>query len=191
MFRTISKYWPVLFTISALFSFALHAAPKQVILIRHAEEPSYGMHLSPKGKQRAQALVGFLKNDPRVNHQGVPIAMYAAKQKGEDGSVRSYETIEPSSKAFKVAINDGYKKGDVEDLVYEIMHARRYNGGTVVICWKHSAIPDLVTEFGWEDGPEEWKEAVYDRAWVLDFSGDEVINFRNLAQKLLPGDSTR
>lgn len=167
----------------------LSAAPRQVILIRHAEKPSDGVHLSEKGKRRAQALVGFFLHDPRVTEYGTPRAIYATHQKDDDGSARPIETVRPLSKALSIEINEEFKKSHVDELVGEVMNEPRYEGHTVLISWKHSYIPELAKDFGASHVPSDWEDDVFDRAWILDFTGNHVTRFRDIPQRVLPGDS--
>ena len=50
-------------------------------------------------------------------------------------------------------------------------------------------IPEMLKAFGWADGPRKWPDEVYDRLWVLDFTQGKPTRFRDLPQKILPGDS--
>lgn len=53
-------YWKMILCFLATVScFSLHAAPAQIIIIRHAEKPPEGNQLSIKGMERAAALIPF------------------------------------------------------------------------------------------------------------------------------------
>ena len=54
---------PLHFLVLGLLSLSLHAAPAEVIVIRHAEKPrdKDDNHLSPAGRERAGRLPEFLK----------------------------------------------------------------------------------------------------------------------------------
>ena len=51
-------------------------------------------------------------------------------------------------------------------------------------------ISELAREFGVRPAPKEWKDGVFDRAFVITRSGGEV-KLTDLPQRLLPGDSKR
>lgn len=167
------------------------AAPARVIVIRHAEkdEPETDNHLNERGYRRAQALVGFFLNNPAVVRFGAPVAIYATEPKDEDGSLRPIETVTPLAQDLGIRINSGFKKKEVAGMVREILAKPEYEGRTVVICWQHTGIPEIARAFGLDSAPEKWPKRTYDRAWILDFSGDHVVSFNNMAQNLLPGDS--
>ena len=84
-----------------------------------------------------------------------------------------------------------FKKKDVDQLVKEITNDSNLNGRTVVICWEHSYIINLVRAFGYNSVPAAWDESVFDRTWILNFTGDHVSSFEDIPQKLLPATVRR
>ena len=164
------------------------ATPAQVIIIRHAEKPDSGSELSKRGWRRAHALVGYFEKNPQVTQYGTPVAIYAMAPKEEGGSVRAIETVTPLADDLGLDLQEGFTKKEVDDVADEILNAAEYDGKMVLICWAHKPIPDLVEALGWDSGPDEWPDSVYDRTWVLNFSGDKVSSFEELPQHLLPGD---
>ena len=79
---------------------------RTVFIIRHAEKPSEGPHLSDAGRERAQALVGvfgdcFCKSD----------ALIAAANNRK--SARPVETLEPLSTALNLPIDAAFDTMDV------------------------------------------------------------------------------
>ncbi|MBI3554464.1 MAG: histidine phosphatase family protein [Elusimicrobia bacterium] len=162
------------------------AAPSRVIVIRHGEKPEEGSELSERGRQRAQALVGYFKGDPKLT----PAAIYAMAPKDDDGSVRAIQTVQPLADDLALDIRQSYRRKDTALLAAEIMEDKQLDGKTVLICWEHKIIPDILKAFGWTAGPGKWPGAeVYDRAWVLDFKVGQPQAFKDLPQHLLPGDS--
>ena len=167
------------------------AAPARVIIIRHGEKPSRGNELNKQGWQRARALVDVFKNNAQFNSVGPAVAIYAQKPKDSQGSLRPIQTVTPLAQSLGLTINSDFLRMQQEQLANDILHDHRYDGRMLVICWEHNAIPGIVEAFGYMDGPSEWDgDDVYDRAWVLNFSGDEVVSFADLPQQALPGDST-
>jgi hypothetical protein len=177
-----------------------YAAPAQVIFIRHAEKPAEGPELNAQGFKRAQALVKFFKTDPAVTRYGTPAGIFAAAPKNEDSSVRSIQTVTPLAKAIGVKIDSTYTRGQTGKLVRAIMENPAFDGKMVLVCWQHERLVDAAQELAEYGGssqavynsiPAEWPSDAYDRAWVLDLKGEKVVAFKNIPQKLLPGDSQK
>lgn len=168
------------------------AAPAQVIIIRHGEKPARGNELNKQGWQRARALVDVFKNNPQFNSFGPAVAIYAQKPKDSQGSLRPIQTVTPLAQSLGLTVDSYFLRTQQEQLANDILHDHRYDDRMLVICWEHNAIPGIVAAFGYMDGPSQWDgDDVYDRAWVLNFSGDQVVSFANLPEQALPGDSTR
>ena len=179
---------------------AAFAAPAQVIFIRHAEKPDYGPELSAQGFKRADALVNFFRTNPAVTRYGTPVAIFAAAPKNDDSSVRSIQTVTPLAKALRLTINADLTKGQTSKLVRAIMENPAYDGKMVLVCWQHEKLVEAaqtLAEYGgaaqavYNAIPAVWPAAAFDRAWVLDLTGGKVVSFKNVPQRLLPGDSAR
>lgn len=102
-----------------LTPFAL-ALPAQVVILRHAEKPEEGDHLSPKGYARAQALVGFWRTHPVVAQFGDPVAFYASYSPNK--SVRSIETLSPSAVFYRRPLFSHFQKDQTFELAQEILN---------------------------------------------------------------------
>ena len=165
------------------------AAPSQVIIIRHGEKPDTGNELNERGWQRANALVGFFQQNSSVTQHGAPAAIYAMAPKGASGSLRPIQTVTPLAQSLGLTINSNYTKKQLLQLVSDILADPSYEGRTVLICWEHKVIPELVRDFGWDLAPQEWPGGVFDRAWLLSFSGERVVSFLDIPEHVLPGDS--
>lgn len=167
------------------------AAPAQIIIIRHAEKPDTGNELNERGFARARALANFFVSDPAVIAYGPPAALYAMKPKGPDGSVRAIQTVTPLAEKLGLPINSDYLRDSLPELVKAVLSERAYDGRTVLICWEHKVIPQLVLNFGWTTAPEHWGGSVFDRAWILTLRDGRVISFTDAPEHVLPGDSDR
>ena len=176
------------------------AAPAQIILIRHAEKPEAGAGLSPQGFKRADALVKFFKSEPAVRRYGDPAAIFAAAPKNEDSSIRSIQTVTPLAKALGIQIDSSFMCGQTNKLARAIMENPAYNGCMVLICWQHERLIDAAQAFVeynnsspavFNSIPLEWPSETFDRAWILDLVDGKVVSFKNIPQRLLPGDSPR
>ena len=174
------------------------AAPAQVIIIRHAEKQEYGNQLSEKGFRRAEALVNFFLSVPSVTGYGTPVAIYAAAPKNEDSSIRSIQTVTPLARALNITINTGFTRGQAHKLVKDIMENPKYTGRMVLVSWQHGHIADIVRELAEYSPygpaaqvslPGEWPEARFDRAWIIELYRGRVTSFKDMPQRLLPGDS--
>lgn len=174
------------------------AAPAQVILIRHAEKQLEGNQLSEKGFKRAEALVNFFLTAPAVTGHGTPAAIYAAAPKNEDSSIRSIQTVTPLARALGVTVNTGFTRGQAHKLVADIMQNPKYTGRLVLVCWQHGHLTDIVRELAEYSPygpaaqvalPDEWPDARFDRAWIIDLYRGRVLSFKDIPQRLLPGDS--
>lgn len=190
----------VLTAAALLCAAASHAAPSQVVIIRHAEKTGYDNELSEQGFKRARALVRFFASNPAVTRYGPPAAVYAAAPKHEDSSIRSIQTVTPLAEALGLKIKADYTRGQVGKLVRDIMENPAYEGRMVLVCWQHGAIPDIALELARYNGsaaplqfslPQSWPDEDFDRAWVLDLTRGKVISFKDIPQRLLPGDSSK
>lgn len=180
-------------------SLSVKAAPAEVLIIRHAEKPNAslvsgkdGRDLSPRGYERANALVNLFTTDPRLLEFGVPVAIYAgAPKKPDTGSLRPLETIQPIAKQLGLTPLSDFISDDFASMVSEVMTKSEYVGKTVLISWAHSQIPDMATEFGAnKDEVPAWDGSVFDRVWKMKFDATgAVTDFENLPQHVLPGDS--
>ncbi len=176
------------------------AAPAQVIFIRHAEKPENGSELSEKGWKRAEALVWFFQTSPAVTQHGTPYAIYAAAPKNEDSSIRSIQTVTPLANALNKKINTEFTRGQTHKIAVDIMENPAYTGKMVLVCWQHTNITEIVRELAEYNGtatdaqvslPAAWPDQSFDRAWILDLYRGKVVSFKNIPQRLLPGDSAK
>lgn len=165
------------------------ASPAQVILLSHAEKPPTGSELNEAGARRAAALARLFQTDPRVRTHGAVAAIYAMAPPGTNGSVRPIRTMEPTAAALHLTIDTRFQREDVKALAKAIRKDKALDGKTVVICWEHKMIPEIVSALGWANPPAQWRDGDYDRLWVLDFEGGVPVAFHDLPQKLLPGDT--
>ncbi len=173
------------------------AAPAQVILIRHAEKPAEGTGLSAQGFKRADALVNFFKTEAAVTRYGTPVAIYAAAPKNEDSSIRSIQTVTPLAQAIKVKIDDRFTRGQTNKIVRDLMENPAYDGRMVLICWQHTNLVEIAQNLALYNSsprvsiPQLWPDDAYDRVWILDLTKGQVVSFKNIPQRLLPGDSLK
>jgi broad specificity phosphatase PhoE len=173
-----------------------HATLAEVLIIRHAEKPAgvgedEGSDLSPRGFERANALVGLFTKDSRVLSFGTPVAIYAGSPKKADGSIRPLQTIQPTATALGLAPITKFESKDYDSMISEVMTSKEYDGKTVLVSWAHDEIPAMAHDFGIKKSEvPKWKGEIFDRVWRIDFDANgDVTDFEDLPQRLLPGDS--
>jgi hypothetical protein len=167
------------------------ATPAQIIFLRHAEKLSDAPELSERGWARAKALATLFTHDPRVLEHGPAAAIYVMKLVKIGDSVRTTQTMEATAGALKIKLERRHSRDEIDELVHSVLKSKVGNGKTIIICWEHKLIPDMLKALGWTSGPKKWDDDVYDRLWVLDFAEGKPTRFRDLPQKLLPGDSEK
>jgi hypothetical protein len=105
--------------------------------------------------------------------------------------VRAIQTVEATVRALKVKLDRRYSRDEIDELVHALLKSKAGDGKTIIVCWEHKVIPDVLKALGWTSGPKKWDDDVYDRLWVLDFADGKPTRFRDLPQKLLSGDSEK
>src|SRR5215218_6807327 len=143
--------------------------PRSILLIRHAEKPADAdSGLSPVGRKRADALPELFKRAAdRPDPLPTPDFIFAAQASRH--SNRSAETVAPLARALKLEVNTGYANDDYAALAEELYTNPKYAGKTVLICWHHGNLPELAAALGAGGVPDKWKDAVFDRVWVVTF----------------------
>jgi hypothetical protein len=163
------------------------AQPREVLIIRHAEKPEgASIHLRPEGQKRAEALPRlFVKGPDRPDPFPTPDFLFATRK--SSNSNRPVETLTPLAKALNLEINDRFKDGEYDKLAAELLTDPRYAGKTVLVCWHHGKIPELARSLKAQDVPQEWKDRVFDRVWVITYK-DGKGKLKKRHQGLMPGD---
>lgn len=174
-----------------LLNQSVFALPKNVIIIRHAEEPPKGRELSAKGFLRAEKLADYFTADKFTKTFGAVDVLMAVKPKDLDSSIRSYQTLIPTAQKLKQNILQPYLKDETNLLGKTILSSSDYHQKTIVIAWSHKKIGVLSRALGIQDQDLEWRDGVFDRLWILQYKTDnQTIQFSDLPQKLLEGDAS-
>ena len=165
------------------------AKPAEIILLRHAEKPpdEMNVHLSARGKERAQSLAAFLTSTPALVTNGLPVALFATHPTSHGHGQRTSETLDPLATRLKLPIRTPYVAKDYAALARRILQDPALDGKTVVVCWVHDYLPALAEALG-VSRPPAWKATVFDRVWVINYR-DGQASLTVLPQQLLPGDS--
>jgi hypothetical protein len=175
-----------------LAALELGAQPAQIILLRHAEKPDdkAEVHLSSRGRERAQALVALLgRHSPFTTNTPVA-ALYATRVTRHDRSQRTGETLAPLGQDLGLPVNTAFGSGEYASLAQSILRNATYRRQTVIICWTHDEIGKLAEALGVKPGPPRWKDKVFDRLWVIRLENGGA-TLRDVPQRLLAGDPTR
>jgi phosphohistidine phosphatase SixA len=168
------------------------AQPSRVILIRHAEKPADDTetHLSPRGYERAKALVAFFSANTVIHEKGAPDFLIAMPTKKDgSGSVRAIETLQPLATSLQKEIDLSAKKKELKELAQKLLADEKYNGKVVVVCWNHDGLPEVAKGLGLGEQTPGWDPKVFDRAWIIDFAENKISKFQDIPQHLLDGDS--
>lgn len=160
-----------------------------VIIVRHAEKPSEGTGLAPEGKQRAVAYADYFRHFP-VNGSAVAISeLYAAGDSKE--SERPRLTLQPLAKTLHLKINMPVKNKDYATLAALLRSGPP--GRTILICWHHGTIPDLVRCLGGNSEQlfptGKWPGEAYDGVVVLQYDAQGLVTRQKFVHEhLMPGD---
>jgi hypothetical protein len=178
--------------ISILGSFTVaNAVPSQVIVIRHADkwpvDPGYV--LSPTGYLRAVKFSQYYFQ----KFQTIPDFLFASNSFRDNQSLRPIQTLAPLAGhkkllKKKVTINHTFGKGEEKELVKEIMTSSKYDNKTIIICWQHGRIGEILNNFTGSKDKIVWSATDYDTVYVLNFKDGKLVNFSRL-DKQYPVDN--
>jgi hypothetical protein len=175
--------------------------PKQILIIRHAEKTGSkeDIHLADAGKERAKQLpLLFEKSEKRPEPLPRPDFIFAARD--SKNSQRPRETVINLAKALKLPIDDSYhstvpakdpKAKGAAELRDELFKEPKYAGKTILISWRHGALPELARTLKAASAPTKWHDAVFDRVWKITYDAAGQAEFADLPQRLMPGDSPK
>jgi hypothetical protein len=184
--------------------------PQCILLIRHAEKTGdkTDIHLSKQGTERALVLDQlFVASKDRPVPFPTPDFIFAASHHKD--SQRPVETVTPLARKLKLTINDRYdsklpaapdpnndkekaaKKERMQELRDEIFGSPKYFGKTILIAWRHSTISELAKTLKASKVPSKWEDNVFDRIWQITYDDQGNATFRDLPQRLLPGDAEK
>ncbi len=180
--------------------------PSVVMLIRHAEKPlgvgpPHGAtvdgapdpeSLTPRGWQRAGALVGLLVPDPSAGRDPklpTPTHLFASQIGGGSSSKRPRETLLPLGERLGLVVDSRFPKEQVGELVGAV----RAIDGVALIAWEHQLIPSIANMFAADTSrvPPIWADDRYDLVWVFESMGQGGrFEFHEVPQMLLAGDQS-
>ena len=162
-----NRYAPVLLLAATLFplaSFAASqgAAPKTVILVRHAEKQAVPPEnkdpdISAAGQARADEIARMFSNS------GIT-AIYATQYK------RTQQTVKPLADKIKIAVTKVEAK-KTSELVAQIR--ARKAGETIFVAGHNNTVPEIIAALGGPSLPII-PETDFDNLYILTIQGDGV-----------------
>jgi hypothetical protein len=177
----------LLVTLSLGLSADAPVRPKTILVIRHAEKPARGLDLSPQGFERAEALPAlFQKSDSRPEPFPTPDFIFAAES--SDESKRPVETVQPLAKKLGLSIDDKVKDKHFVKVTDKLLNDKKYDGKTVLVCWHHGEIPNLLVALGVTPKPDDVPPNVFNQVWVVTFDAAGKAKLEQRPQLLLPSD---
>jgi hypothetical protein len=171
-------------------SSALFAVPARILVIRHGEPPPQGNSLSQKGRERAGALPFYFMETPDLIKFGLPVAIFAMNPSNADPSMREIETITPLANALHIPVQTQYPIKEEEALAAYILADQQCNGKTVVICWEHTLIADLVYHLGINPIPNAYPGTRFDLTWDITYENPTAPKLHVRLQELMYDDSS-
>ena len=163
-------------SLAVLSSSALAQSPKtgpaHIILVRHGEKPedSENPHLSKEGRERADALASFIVSDPQISKLGRPVAIFATETTKDENGQRTQETVTPLAQQLHLRVQTPFHGKDYIELARLIRANAAYAGRTVVICWNHEVIPELVGALGVTPEPPKWKGKDFETVYIITYT---------------------
>lgn len=150
--------------------------PAHIILFRHAEKPNNpaNPHLSKVGVAHAQRLVAYITTNPDMVKYGAPVAIFATHPTKDLDGQRTSETVTPLAAALKLPVQTPYVGKDFAKLAKKIRANPAYAGKTILICWNHEVIPQLVAALGVTPQPPKWKGADFGTVYIISYDGGKA-----------------
>lgn len=187
--------WLLFFLI--LLASDAHCHPSQIIIFRHGEKvradgfiEDLNAELNNQGQQRAAYLVSFLLQKKIIDQDKEPIAAFYVPHPKKKIMGKSYtyircaQTILPlyneanayhiETEGKPVFFNNHFAYNKAEKVLDDVLK-NDFNGKTVVICWEHLHIPDLLKFHFQNLKPElpHMGEDRFDLVWVIRFQNNE------------------
>ena len=174
------------------------------MIVRHAEKPAGSgtpkgvsadgltdpESLTPRGWQRAGALVGLFVANPsdRQNPRlPTPSHLFASQVGPQSSSRRPLETLQPLAERLGLTIDLRFLKEELGQLVQAV----RGTDGVVLISWEHHLIPSIANMLigDTSSAPQIWPDDRFDLVWLIDpGAAGKPAGFRQVPQLLLSGD---
>lgn len=166
----------------------VHAAPREIIIIRHAdklEQTETGPTLSAQGTMRSIKFSFYF-----LEKFGEPDFIIAAddqKGNGKEIAIRSLQTVAPLANIMQTRYPENdypiihpYPSDSYQELADYLLTDEKFDDKLVLICWSHQRIAKLATALGVSQPLPAWPKLDYDTVYKLDF--DRVGNFKKFTE---------
>ena len=163
----------------------LNATPSKVLITRHGDKVSGGFCLSLQGLERASAFVHYFSD--LSTYQGPPITHMFAAYIGGTFTIRPKQTCQPLADYLKIPLNLSYTPTQVTEIAKEVLTNPKYDNASVLLCWEHHSIPDLIVALGGAN-PGVWNDDIFDQVYILTFNKGEKPQVQKVLQQLMYGD---
>ncbi|HLB55705.1 MAG TPA: histidine phosphatase family protein [Coxiellaceae bacterium] len=186
----------IIFIFLILFTNNIFAAPKEIIIIRHAdkwEQKNPGPFLSPKGQLRAEKFVSYYLSHfkkPDFIFASNPVTNAADLDTGH--SYRPIQTVMPLANqlAFQnpngYPINANYADNQYAELAKSLLTNPQYNNKIILICWHHGLADALATSLGVTQQLKKWHGDDFDQVFVLKYNHDGKLAHFQILKKQYP-----
>lgn len=138
----------------------------RVVIIRHAEKPEVGDHLSCQGENRALQLPAVLY---RKFNRPDQIFVPSAGIRRPMAHMRMFETIIPFAVKYDLSVNSEFPVNAYVALADRVLKA----SGTVLLVWEHQDIPAVASQLG-VSKPPKWKGRDFDSIWIITYVGGKA-----------------
>ena len=151
--------------------------PLKVVFIRHGEKPKKGNNLTCEWFNRSLELPKVL-----FTKFGIPSNIYIpALALGEQTKhSRMFETLIPFAVKYNLPLNSSFEEKDADKIAADI----KSKSGTILICWEHKAIINIVQSLGYHNDVK-WDDDDYDSIWIVTIK-DGVAQFSQEKEGIKP-----
>lgn len=174
--RSISQCL-IAITCAAVISSISYAAPREIIIIRHADkldQMESGPTLSAQGIMRSIKFAFYF-----LGKFGEPDFIVAAddqKENGKEIAIRSIQTVAPLANIMQMRhaeddfpIIHPYPSDGYQELAEHLLNDEKYDDKLVLICWSHQRIAKLATALGVTQTIPAWPRNDYDTVYIINY----------------------
>jgi hypothetical protein len=170
----------------------------KILLIRHAEKPDgvrQGVSLLGDTAEKDLSVIGWQRAGALACLFAPPEGMAVNKAlstpnfifASHSSSDRPLNTVLPLARKLNIEVNLEYGKGDESSLC----EAAKGCSGAVLISWQHdymAAVANAILNSN-SIAAQTWPKDRFDLIWIFDLDQTGLYQFKQLPQRLLPGDS--
>ena len=164
----------------------------RMIFIRHGEKTKHDrVNLSDKGLLRADYMAEYFSHP--MGEFDIPRALYAMSHVT---SKRCEETLYPFGKIQGLRTHL-VRRSDTHKFIRKLVSKNMYSNDTVLICWEHDRIVDMLVDIGaehiigWGLDPEmRHDKDCFDATWVVDIDGSGNCIMKVYKQFQIDNDGT-